>query len=217
MKRSLLSLGLCALLATAPLAQTTPPSDKSQRSAEVQVKIQKLSLLIQLLPLALTKPQLSDILLVLDKCRDKEKKILESEDDEILKLETEVDDTYDKAINKGVYPPHPFQSKVYTVTGALSTRRLIARGEMVDDIYQVVTKSLNSGQLKVMANSLEPKLLDPTAKVDDKDESKIRFYIGQVFLDPFAYDLLVQLSRMPGPPPTPPADTSGNPGKSGSR
>ena len=198
---TLIALLIC-LLETCPAqgAQSapvqSPPADKMSRSQETQAKIHQVDLLVSILPLVLTKDQIKDILLTLEKVRAKQQSILASEDDEILKLDKEVDDTLTLAITKDQYPPRVLQNKVFNVTRALSLRRQVAVNEYIDEVFTTLDKILNAGQKKAMAGSLDPAYFAPGVKADTlKDIDKIKAFIRMKLLDPVAYTLLVKLSK----------------------
>jgi len=193
MKRLLLGLVLVLSLSAPVFAQD---ADKIKRSQETQLKIRQLFMMVQLLPLTLKKAQYGDLLTAIEKARAAEKEIVLSEDDEILKLEKKISDATSAAIDKGAYPPRDLLSESDKLINALNIRRQIVANSMIDLVYQAVDKTFNPGQKKVAANSLDWRHIDPTANVDDtKDESKIRFYIKRILLDPITYDLLVQMSK----------------------
>jgi hypothetical protein len=193
MKQFLLSIGLCLALVTGASAQI---GEKEKRSQEVQSKIRQVDLMIQILPLVLTKEQIREILPAVEKSRAKQKQILASEDDEIIKLEKKLDEALKAGYESGAYPPRDLQKEVWAVTKALAVRRQIARNEIVEDLYPVIDKVFNAGQKKAAANSLDWKALDPSAKIDDtKEDQKIKFFIRSVFMDPAAYDVLVKLAK----------------------
>lgn len=193
MKRLLLSLGLCFAIVGGATAQTTSPS--AEKSDAILRKVHQVDLLIQLLPLSLRKEQYGPILLALEKIRGKQKLIFESEAKELEKLDAKLTDAVNKAFEKGEYPPKEIQVDAIKLLRALSIRRQVAVNEIIEDFYTATQSVFDEGQKKVMANSLDIALLDPTAK-RDKDEDKVRFFMRRIFLDDSAYDVLVRLQKI---------------------
>lgn len=201
MKQLLLSIGILFAIASSGVAQSggaqLPPTPKAAKSDATMVKIRQIDDLIQLLPLNLKKAQIDSILVALEKVRDKQQKIRMLEDDDLEKLDPEISETYKQATEKGAYPNRELQSKIAATMRAMSIRRSVALGEMVDEFY-VATKSVfEPGQRTVMAKSLAVAALDPTLKVDKMDEeAKVKFFIRQIFLDVHAYPALIEIRKV---------------------
>jgi hypothetical protein len=193
--RNLFILGLCALLFTGAFAQVS--SDKGKRSDEIQIKVHRIELLLQILPVGLTKEQLNTILPKLEKIRAEQRKIMASEDDELAKIEAKVDTTLKNGMEKGVYPPQDALVEIRKVGAALAIRRNLVLSEMTDELYTEMKKTLNAGQLAVMAKTIEAKAIDPKKPEDVKDEPRIKAFIRAFILDPAAYEILVKLSEKP--------------------
>jgi hypothetical protein len=193
MFRRFICLALLVAVAAPAFAQS---EEKARHSQAVQAKFHQIDLLIQILPLVLTKDQIKKLLPAIEQVRAKQKKALEFEDDEILKLEAKVDPAIQAGFEKGTYPPRELQLEVYKITKALAVRRSLLRNEFIDDVYAVVDRVFNAGQKKAAANSLDWKALDPSAVSDPKsDEQKIKFFVRWVLIDPGTYDILVKLAK----------------------
>jgi hypothetical protein len=188
---------LCfALLVAVVCPAWSQSEDKAKHSQAVQAKFHQIDLLIQILPLVLTKEQINKLLPAIEKVRDKQRKALDFEDDEILKLEAKVDPAIQAGFETGKYPPRELQLEIYKITKALSVRRSLLRNEFIDEIYAVVDRVFNAGQKKAAANSLDWKSLDPSAVTDEKsDEQKIKFFVRWVLIDPGTYDILIKLAK----------------------
>ncbi len=185
----------CALAGIGGVAMAQAPNEIQQKSLNTQRLIWQVNLLSEIMPIAMKKDQYNAILLALEKARQKERETLKVEDDTLAKLDVEVQKAYDDAIDHGVYPPRDLIEKIVKTNRALSIQRQLMRGTIEDDVYAVVDKTLDIGQKKVMANSLNPKDIDPSAKPDQMtDEQKEKFFIRVVFLDDLAYDLMVKLA-----------------------
>jgi hypothetical protein len=187
-------IALLAALTTGIVA--AQDSEKARRSAEVQVKMRQVDLLLNIMPLAMKKAQYKELLTQLERVRAAQVTILTREDEEIVKLDKVLTDALAAAREKGVYPTRELLAECKKVTRGLALNRLIARDQLVDAYYETVAKTLDKGQQKIMANSLDWKAIDPGAKLDEKpEEDKVRFFIRVVFFDPLSYDLMKELER----------------------
>lgn len=192
MKKPLLSLLLLTLLATVAPAQ----NPDAARSDAVLKKVAKLDVLIQVVPLLLTKEQFPPILEAIEKVHQKQKELFAQEAKDIAAIDAEVSKAVDDGQKKNIYPPHDLQAKVAGVMRASGIRRSLFYIEMTDIVFDACKKTLNAGQLKTMEKSLKPELLDPSLKVDQMDaDAKIKFFIKKVILDPNAYDVLIEMSK----------------------
>jgi hypothetical protein len=198
------AIALTVALATSACAQviTTP---KGPKSDEINVKITKLDLLLKILPLALSKDQYRGLLISVAKARQKERELLEKEDDTLEQLDPAISAALDAALTKGAYPGHDIQDQIAGKEKDGSIRRTILIAQLTENIYNDIAKSFNTGQIKVMAGSFDDRYIDPKAKKGDlKDDLKVRFYITNVFLDPWAFDVIGTLEGIapaePGKP-----------------
>ncbi|RYG33213.1 hypothetical protein EON81_18740 [bacterium] len=182
------ALALLAAFAIAAPA-SAQSDDVTSRTQAVQRKMRDMDLIIQILPLSLTTEQIDPILSELEKIRAEQKKILENEDKDLLAFETKLDKTLEDAREKGKYPSKDAMAESNNLLRILSGRRSVARSVFIERVYKIVKDKLNDGQLTVMEKSLDPKLIDPTIKLEGREE-KIRFFVRIVFMDPQAYDVL---------------------------
>jgi hypothetical protein len=147
MKSFLVSLALfVALVGTAAAQPIT--TDKGKQSDEVYVKIRKIDLLNQILPLLLTKEQINKILPSIESARAKWKMTLSQEDEELSKLRAQVDETYNKAVEKNEYPSKEFTTMIAAKTKSISMKRSIVLIELVEVVQDHLLKILNEGQKK---------------------------------------------------------------------
>jgi hypothetical protein len=195
MKHLLLSLGLCLALFTGASAQIT--TDKGDKSNEINLKIHEVDLLIQLLPLLLTKDQLNhDVLPTIEIVRDMERKELQAEDEALAGMEADLDATLKDAYEKGAYPARKVIDEVSQTTGKFATKQLLTQLQMVAAVTAMLEKTLNAGQKKVLINSFDPRFIDPAAKPETMTaEAKMNFYVKRVFLDPYVYNILKKLAK----------------------
>jgi len=195
MKQLLLSLGLCLALATGASAQLT--TAKGAKSDEINAKIHEVDMLMQLLPLLLTKDQLNDkILPGIEKSRATFRKELEYEDGELAKLEAMLDDALDGAYTKGSYPARKSTTEIADKTYKLGLQRQIIVSVMTDSMVDVVNSTLNAGQKKALLGSFDPKFIDPTAKPETiTDDRKMKFFVQRVLMDPTTYEILKKMAK----------------------
>lgn len=205
MKKLFISLGLSLSIAGIAMAQSTsetvPPitTPKAAKSAATMVHVRQVDLLVQLLPLAIKKEQFGPILTGMEKARQKEKQILMLEDDELEKLDYDLAAAVSGGVDKGTYPSKDLQVRAAKIFRAMGIRRQVATNEMIDEVYNPISTTLDAGQLKVMENSMDPSTFDPNLKKDAMDsKAKIRFFIKQIFLDPLCYDIMLKLQKIAG-------------------
>jgi hypothetical protein len=177
-------------------AQTSTQSPKMQKAAATLSKIDRLSACKFVLPLLLSKSQMNDILLTLEKCRKAQQDTLDKDADEMAKIDAKVTKALDEAIKDGNYPSKEFQNEVIKVTQGIATRRAIVVGNLVGLLNDTVRKSLNGGQLKAMVNLVDPNSIDSTLKPEKwTEEEKVNFYLRTVMLDNNTYELLKTLYK----------------------
>ena len=195
MKARLFS-AVAALLCVSTLCLGQITTERGSASDLINAKIQKIDLLIKLVPLALKKDQYPDLLAGLEKARELEREVLKKEDDDLAELDGPLTEALQNALEKGIYPGHDIQEKVTAKYNLASGRRMAAKLQMIKIVYAAIQNKLNAGQRKAMAGSFSSQYVSPGIKPEDvTDEVKINFFIKNVFLDPLAYDLLVEMSR----------------------
>ncbi|RYG17368.1 hypothetical protein EON82_23950 [bacterium] len=194
MKKPFLALMMLACLgASLPASAQTVDS---ARSDAILKKVAQLDVLIQVVPLLLTKEQIPPLLLAIEKVKQRQKELFAQEAKDLTTIESKINKVVDDGINKNIYPPREVQGEVATFMRAAALRRSLFYNEMTDLVFLECKKTLNEGQLKTMEKSLKPELLDPSIKVDQMDsDAKIKFFVRKVILDPNAYDVLVQMSK----------------------
>ena len=169
--------------------------DRAKRSDEILGKMRTMELTNQILPLLLTKEQLRDLLPPIEKARLAVKQAQAEEFGVQKTYEAKLDAAIKDALEKGQIPGRAMLIEMNRVLTALSMKRRAIADENVATVLAAVDKVMNVGQRKAAANSLDPKLFDPTLKVEEmKETDKVRFFVGEILLDPLAYDILVKLS-----------------------
>ncbi|MFI5385417.1 MAG: hypothetical protein ACHQ50_04770 [Fimbriimonadales bacterium] len=171
-------------------------SDQGKRSDEIVMRMRQIDLLTQIIPLALTKDQINQILPTIERARAKAKQIEKTEAETLLKLDGKISDAIKKAIEDSVAPPKELLDELARTTAAMSMIRMAAVDDNIDAVMKVFNDVCNAGQKKAAANSLAPQLIDPSLKPDKMtQDDKIRFFIQNILLDGQSYEILVQLAK----------------------
>ncbi|MEA2552990.1 MAG: hypothetical protein QOJ65_1166 [Fimbriimonadaceae bacterium] len=190
----LLAISLSAACLTGAVAQTIDP-DKSKESTRIVQAMRKVELMNQILPLVLERDQILQILPVLERIRDKNRRLLIQEHDDLLKYDKQSTAAVDAAM-KGKLPDQNFVRELVAFYRVNDLRRQIAMGENIDLLLPALDKALNKGQQKVMANSLTLKFFEPDITPEQAtDKLKIRVFVREVLLDPLTYELLVAMAK----------------------
>ena len=172
------------------------PSDQARKSDEIVMKMRQIDLLVQIIPLALTKDQINQILPSIERARSKAHAMEKDEAATLQKLDGKISDAIKKAIDTSVAPPRDLLDELAKTTMLMTEKRLVLIDENVDAVFKAFTGAINAGQKKAAANSLAPQLLDPTLKPDQMTEDdKVKFFVKNILLDDQAYDVLVQLAK----------------------
>jgi len=192
MKRLLLPLLLTLCLAAPAYSAEPPEQDVASR---ILVKLRQLDLWNQILPVLMTKEQLSKLLPVIEKAREASKATEKIELDELKKLEAKLDGDLKDAKEKGLVTAKEKTTEYQRVLLALSKVREIMVKEQIETVLKSVEETLDEGQIKAATNSIQV-AGDKESKLTDRD--KLRRWVGAVLLDPLAYDLLLDLKKKGG-------------------
>lgn len=193
-----IALPLALVAALAGPAFTQLPSEKSKKSEEIVNKVRQLDLMNHILPILFTKDQLNQILPAIEKGRQNVKLTEDAEYSQLMSMDPQISEALDKALNQGLVPGKELIRGFSAKFNGMDAARKYISQQNTDLVYAVVKTSTNDGQRKAMANEIVPDLIDHSLKSEKMtDEEKIKFYIGDILLDPLAYDLLVKLSRSP--------------------
>lgn len=191
-----LSLVLAVAFTSISAAQAIT-TEKGQISDAVMEQIHRIDLLNQILPLILTRAQINDKLLpALEKARSKWKELLSEEDSILSKLSPQVNETVTNAIDKQVYPTRELLTDIQAKTKSMQLKRTILQIQLVGDIDVVVKETLTAGQMKALLGSFNSRFIDPSKKPEELgDDTKRQFFIRNVFMDPMARELLIELEK----------------------
>jgi hypothetical protein len=196
MIRRIVVSAVCLIVATCAFAQTTPPPDVAKKSEEILSKITKLDMLNFLLPLAMTNEQFNKLLPTVEKIRVLVRKVQEAEAETLRQLEAEIDASLKDATDKGLVPKKELRDKLGATFKALGKRRQLSIAINTDLMYDALKEIWNAGQMKVAADSLNPKDYDPNVKVEEMTtEQKVRIFVREIMLNPEAYGVMVEMSK----------------------
>ena len=194
-QKILLALSLVLAIAAFAPAQDIDPA-MAKQSTEILTKMRKVELLNQLLPLVLSRDQILQILPAIERVRAKQRELTIKEHDALIQFDKSSDAMIDASM-KGQMPDQTNVRNIEVFYEAVDINRQALMGENLDNMMAVLTKVLNKGQLKVMANSLTLKFFEPDATSDEEkdDTVKERVFVREILLDPLTYDLFVQMTK----------------------
>ncbi|MDI9635582.1 hypothetical protein QPK87_14060 [Kamptonema cortianum] len=195
MKKILTPLLLLLLLTQIGIANTLAP-EVQDGSPEIAMKIRKLEVLNQVVPILMTKEQIQKLLVPIEKARQLERDVVAREVAEMKKLELELDRAIQAGVKEKKLPTEELIAKITKMANAFTLARQVMVGTSVQGVYEVMKKELNEGQLKAAANALNASFFrDPKEASEMSEEDKIKLFIRVVLLDVAAYDVLVDLYR----------------------
>jgi hypothetical protein len=177
-------------IAGAPAIQKKPNPDADR----IALKIRRIEILDQLLPVLMTKDQLKKLLPEIEKARQTELDIQKSELDEMKGFEPKLDEALEAAIKEQKLPKDEFVVEYLKMFSKFSNKRKFFMTTSAKAIVVKMKEVMNVGQLKTAEVSLDPRLFgekDPEAMTSDE---KLVLWAREVLLDRASYDLLVDMS-----------------------
>lgn len=194
MRRNLLFvIALAGLMAVATPGLGQPAAKPAD---DPLVKIRKVELLNQILPVVMTKEQLDAILPAVERARAKVRDVEKKEATELKAIEARLDAAIKAAQDEGQVPKLEFVDRLRQLLWAMGLRRQTIVGENTESVLAALKKELNVGQLKAASNALNPKQIDPSVRAEElTQDDRLRMYVKFILLDPYTYDILVALSR----------------------
>lgn len=163
---------------------------------DMGLKIKRLDLLNQILPVLMTKEQIKKILPAIEKARAEEIKLSKAEKKKMDEFEAKVDKAITDAEEKGILPPAELMGQLAGLHSVLFTARQIVITGQVNEVTKALKETLNEGQIKAAANSLNPKVFRPDAKIDEmSDDETLKIWVQYVLMDPIAYDILIKIYK----------------------
>lgn len=189
MNRILSLFCLILVLSVGAVAQT-----KNSQSEVTLQKMRQLDLLNHLIPLVMTKDQIKKILPTVEKAR-RDVRIQEEEEAKMLQQKSaQIDKAVKDGVDKGDVPDKTLLKELNAMIRFFTMKRDAVANDNTQMVLEVLKTTLNAGQLKAAGNSLNPRVFDPTVKVEElKDDDRLKLFVREVILDPLAYDLLVKM------------------------
>lgn len=167
-------------------------------AGNIQKNIHKLDILNQILPVVMTKAQLSEVIKEVEKVRAAAKLVEQQEKTELMAMEGKVNKAVKDSVEKGDLPDDALMTELTELHKKFVTRRTQQMVKNVQAMYEALKKHLNEGQMKAVANSLNPRIFNPDADLTTmSDMEKTTIWIQYVLLDPVAYEVLLDLSKRP--------------------
>lgn len=200
-KKFFLTAVALMMLSTATLAMQDGAAGQDAANADISkgdvaLRIKRLDLLNQILPVLFTKEQFRQLLPVIERSRAEEKKHLELEQTKMKEKSAKVEAAIKAAEEKGELPPDELIAELAQLHRALFVARQALVAQQTEKVVTAMKTILNEGQIKAAANSLDPRIFNPEAKVEDmSDDEKLSVWTRYVLMDPLAYDILLALNK----------------------
>lgn len=189
-------IALASTLATSAAFARDVSDDMGSHSQLVMSKIIEVDMMNFLLPLTMKKEQYAKVLPVLEKIRRDTRKSEEAEAKKLRELEPKLDAALKDCTDQGMVPKKELRDEIATLLRAFNVGRQIVIEQNVETMYTALKDIWTPTQMKIAAQSLDPKDYVPAAKVEEmKDEDKIRIFVREIMLNPAAYDVMLKLTR----------------------
>ena len=203
--------------------QEKPAANPAADPVAVLANINDLGLLRALLPLKLTRDQITPLLTVLRKVEEDSKALLKQDADILRALAAEVETARTAALS-GAAISTELENRVAAASTAAETRRKAARNQAVGRILAVVKASFTSEQQKLIAAQTQKAVggrlvpreyqKDPSkAPPEAVQDLAVGYFIDKVLLNERSITVLAQMkpptegaadtSRPPAPPANP--------------
>lgn len=184
---------LLILIALSPAAAAQELNPKATAMTD---RIHKLDILNQILPVLMTKAQINKILSEMEKARAIAKEVEKAEFAELEKIDPKVTEEIKKCEEKGTIPDEKLMDEISALGAKFLSRRQQQANANAVNVFKVMKETLNDGQLKAAALSLNPKLLDRSADPESMtQDAKLILWIKFVLMDPIAYEVMIELSK----------------------
>lgn len=171
-------------------------TDSAKKSSEILLKVEKIDVLNQLLPVLMTKEQIRAILPAIEKAR---KAVVDQEKIEaemLRKLEPKLDVAIKEAEENGKVPTRETLRETQALFLTFSIKRKQIGDDNADNVIKVVSATLNKGQIKAMQGALNPKYLYPDLDPATMTaENKLRFFVKELLLNRQTYPILLKLAK----------------------
>lgn len=177
-------------IAGAPTLQKKPNPEADR----IGLKVRRLQIVDQLLPVLLTKEQIKALLPVIEKSRQKEVDLEKKELEKMKEFEPKLDKALNEAMKEGKTPTAEFVAEYQRLFNAFGVGRSVLKGGSAHEVMLKMKEVCNEGQLKAAENALDPRLFGTVDPEQMTSDAKIKLWIQEVLLDRASYDLLVDMS-----------------------
>lgn len=189
------SVALLGALAGSASAQQNPLAPSAEKMA-FDVKVRKIDLLNQILPVLFTRKQIDALLPVIERARVRVKETRKKEDVLIKDFQKSVDEAIKNGTEKQSVPPRKILTDLTRLLEAIRITRQMVAAENAKSVQEVFDKVCNAGQRKVAAQSLALGMFEPAPDPEKVTEAQRELiFVREILLDPLAYDLLVDLQK----------------------
>lgn len=179
-------------LAEAPALQLMKEDPVATR---INLKIRRVEILDQLLPVLMTKDQIKKLLPVVEKARQMEVDLQKKELGILKDFESQVDKALENGIKKQMLTSEEFNAEYTKIVKQFQTGRAVLIGLSTGMVYDEMKKVLNDGQRTAAAKAV-PAFHFPGREIDSvSQEEKLRVWIREVMLDRASYELLSDMAR----------------------
>lgn len=179
-------------LAEAPAPQLMKEDPVATR---INLKIRRVEILDQLLPVLMTKEQIKKLLPVVEKARQMEVDLQKTELGMLKDLEPLVDKELENGIKKQMLTSAEFNAEYAKIVAKFHAGRAGLIDISTGQVYAEMKKVLNDGQRTAAAKAV-PAFHFPGREIGSvSQEEKLRVWIREVMLDRASYELLSDMAR----------------------
>lgn len=184
------------LLTTAVATVAVAPPAPTDEATTIQMKVRQLTLLEQINPVLMTKPQLRRLLPAVESARQAERDLVANELKAMRPLSARLDTEIKKAKEEKKLADPDIWKTINDLQRQFNLNRARMINEQTEKVLTEMRRALNEGQLKAAANAIDARALLPGVPADQiTEEAKLRAWIRIVLLDPIAYDLMLDMSK----------------------
>ncbi|QYK52968.1 MAG: hypothetical protein KF824_11995 [Fimbriimonadaceae bacterium] len=185
-----------AVFGTSMAEAPTPQLMKEDPVAtRINLKIRRVEILDQLLPVLMTKEQIKKLLPIVEKARQMEVDLQKKELGMLKDLEPLVDKELENGIKKQMLTSAEFNAEYAKIVAKFHTGRAGLIGMSTGMVYEEMKKVLNDGQRTAAAKAV-PAVHFPGRELNSvSQEEKLKVWIREVMLDRASYELLSDMAR----------------------
>lgn len=194
MKQSLKVLFATLFLASFATCMAPALQQSKGTGADIGLKIKRLDLLNQIIPVLMTKQQMRKILPVVQKARQEEANLEKLEKAQMQKFNARIDKAIKDAEEKQVLPDTKLIVELRGLHSTLALARTVMIGQQVDKVITVMKDTLNEGQINSAVKSVDPATFGNGVKPEMSDNAKLKLWVQFVLMDPIGYSIIYDMS-----------------------